>query len=223
MVSATPSAVATASPTPFAALSLTPFARFSCLAPVPAAQADVHEDEPEPRTRFRLEPFPIDIGKYAELLRVVVSRHEPVSGSLKNARSSGTPVRQAESARWTIETAAAGIARAPMSPATTIAPALVAIDRQARSARPEVLPIALPALVAILDAGPDRTLVATAEALDIPAGASGTAPSRRIEIVEALDLTMPDRDLPDESKAAQPGGDESSDDPRLAHGPTPTR
>jgi hypothetical protein len=129
--------------------------------------------------------------------------------------------RQAEAARRTVEIAAVLLAerraesgRAQMRPTPEIGPALVTIDYgQARIARPEVLPIALPALVAVLDAGPDRTLVATAEALDIAAGASGAAPSRHIEIVEALDLCEPDRDLPNESKAARRGSEENSDDP----------
>jgi hypothetical protein len=56
-----------------------------------------------------------------------------------------------------------------------------------------------------------RRLAAATETLDIAARASA---ARRRKIVEALDLCMPERDVPDESKAADPDSDQSFDDPR---------
>jgi hypothetical protein len=114
--------------------------------------------------------------------------------------------------------------RAHTRPTLGIGPNVATIDdRQARIARPELLPITLPALVAILDARPDRTLVATAETLDIAAWASGPSPLRPIEIVEALDLGLSDRDGPDESDAADHHIAHEPDDFFSPHGPTPIR
>jgi hypothetical protein len=125
-------------------------------------------------------------------------------------------------AEWRAESGRAESWRVRWWPTPEIGTTLVTIDHgQARIARPEVLPVALPALVAVLDAGSGRRpLAATAEPLDISARTSGPASSRRVEVVETLDLSLSDRNRPDESRAAHAGRDENCDDPRMPHGST---